>query len=76
MTTSKKPTSRASTSPVIIQGIPVGPGRAPLIIAGPDVIEDEASVLRHAERLKRICDHVGFPFILKCGYDNAIRSSV
>ena len=75
MTTSKKPTNRASPYPVIIQGILVGPGHAPLIIAGPDVIEDEASVLRHAERLKRICDHVGFPFILKCSYDKANRTS-
>ena len=60
---------------VEVNGICIGAGELPVVIAGPDVIESERHVLSHAERLKRICDRVGLPYILKCSYDKANRTS-
>ncbi|MBI4322948.1 MAG: 3-deoxy-8-phosphooctulonate synthase [Candidatus Omnitrophica bacterium] len=60
---------------VRIGSINVGAGEPPVVIAGPDVIESERHVLSHAERLKAICDRVGLPYILKCSYDKANRTS-
>jgi 2-dehydro-3-deoxyphosphooctonate aldolase (KDO 8-P synthase) len=60
---------------VEVNGIRIGAGQPPVVIAGPDVIESERHVLSHAERLKRICDRVGLPYILKCSYDKANRTS-
>ena len=60
---------------VEVNGIRIGPGELPVVIAGPDVIESERHVLAHAERIKRICDRAGFPYILKCSYDKANRTS-
>ncbi len=51
-------------------------GRNPIaLIAGPCVIESEASTLESAERLKRITGDLGIPFIFKSSYDKANRSS-
>ncbi len=60
---------------VTVNGIRIGPGELPVVIAGPDVIESERHVLSHAERIKTICDRVGLPYILKCSYDKANRTS-
>ena len=60
---------------VEVNGIRIGAGQLPVVIAGPDVIESERHVLSHAERLKRICDRVGLPYILKCSYDKANPTS-
>ena len=60
---------------VEVSGIRIGAGQPTVVIAGPDVIESERHVLSHAERLKRICDRVGLPYILKCSYDKANRTS-
>ncbi len=60
---------------VVVNGIRIGAGQLPVVIAGPDVIESERHVLSHAERLKAICDRVGLPYILKCSYDKANRTS-
>jgi len=68
---SRKPQARI----VEVGSIRIGPGQPPVVIAGPDVIESERQVLSHAERLKRICDRVGLPYILKCSYDKANRTS-
>jgi 2-dehydro-3-deoxyphosphooctonate aldolase (KDO 8-P synthase) len=52
-------------------------GECPLVlIAGPCVIEDEAATLRHAERLKAICDALSMPLVFKASYDKANRTSV
>ena len=60
---------------VVVNGIRIGAGQPPVVIAGPDVIESERHVLSHAERLNAICDRVGLPYILKCSYDKANRTS-
>ena len=60
---------------VEVGGIRIGPGQLPVVIAGPDVIESERHVLSHAERIKRLCERAGLPYILKCSYDKANRTS-
>ena len=60
---------------VEISGLRVGAGQPPVLIAGPDVIESQEHLLRHAERMKKICDRAGLPYILKCSYDKANRTS-
>ncbi|MBI4550353.1 MAG: 3-deoxy-8-phosphooctulonate synthase [Candidatus Omnitrophica bacterium] len=50
------------------------PGRL-VLIAGPCVIEDEKTVLRHAERISRIASQAGVPYVFKASYDKANRSS-
>ena len=56
-------------------GHPCGEGAPLVVIAGPDVIESEEHLLRHARLLKAITDRLGVPFILKCSYDKANRTS-
>lgn len=52
-------------------------GSAPLaFIAGPCVIEDELTVLRNAQRLKKYAETLGIPIIFKSSYDKANRTSV
>jgi len=47
-----------------------------VLIGGPCVIESEALVLRHAEKISRIADKYRIPFVFKASYDKANRSSV
>jgi 2-dehydro-3-deoxyphosphooctonate aldolase (KDO 8-P synthase) len=54
----------------------VGPGNPLFVIAGPDVIESEALVLRHAVRLKALCQKHAVPLAFKCSYDKANRTSL
>ena len=54
----------------------VGTGQPLFVIAGPDVIESEALVLRHARRLKELCARLSVPFAFKCSYDKANRTSL
>ncbi|MDP3723798.1 MAG: 3-deoxy-8-phosphooctulonate synthase [Candidatus Omnitrophota bacterium] len=60
---------------VKVGSITIGPNHPLVLIAGPDVIESERHLLSHAERIKRICDRVGLPYIVKCSYDKANRTS-
>ena len=53
----------------------VGPGRPLLLIAGPDVIESEASALRHAHALRELCARLRVPLIFKASFDKANRTS-
>jgi 2-dehydro-3-deoxyphosphooctonate aldolase (KDO 8-P synthase) len=61
---------------VTIDNIRIGAGNPLVLIAGPCVIESEASALRHAKTLKAIARKAGVPFIYKASYDKANRTSV
>ena len=63
------------TQEVRIGGIRMGGDNPIVLIAGPCVIESEASAFRHAKRLKGIAGRVGMPFIYKSSYDKANRTS-
>jgi 2-dehydro-3-deoxyphosphooctonate aldolase (KDO 8-P synthase) len=54
----------------------VGTGQQLFVIAGPDVIESEAMVLRHATRVRALCEKLQVPFAFKCSYDKANRTSL
>lgn len=56
-------------------GYTVGAGQPLLVIAGPDVIESEEHALRHARLLSDIAQGLGLPFIFKCSFDKANRTS-
>ena len=60
---------------ISLAGIAVGADRPLLVIAGPDVIESEAHALRHARLLREIADRHGLPYVFKCSYDKANRTS-
>lgn len=47
-----------------------------VLIAGPCVIESEASVLRHAEQISKIARELKIPYVFKASYDKANRSSI
>jgi len=58
-----------------IKDIKIG-GKNPIVlIAGPCVIESESHVMRHAEKIKKICGKSGVGLIFKSSYDKANRSS-
>lgn len=61
---------------ISLAGTKVGPGHPLFVIAGPDVIESEALVLRHAARVKDVCTRLRVPFAFKCSYDKANRTSI
>src|SRR5271157_1927432 len=46
-----------------------------VLIAGPCVIENRESCLRHAERLVAIARRAGFPLVFKSSFDKANRTS-
>ena len=51
-------------------------GEAPLaLIAGPCVLEDEGTVMRTAEEVKKVADRLKMPFIFKASYRKDNRSS-
>ncbi len=61
---------------VLVGGIPVG-GQKPLVlIAGPCVVENEKSALRHAKSIQKITRKLHIPLIYKSSYDKANRSSM
>jgi 2-dehydro-3-deoxyphosphooctonate aldolase (KDO 8-P synthase) len=61
---------------VKVGNVVVGGSRPFVLIAGPCVIESEASALRHAERLVAITRKAGVGFIFKSSYDKANRTSI
>ncbi len=61
---------------VAVGNIRIGYPNRLVLIAGPCVIESEASTLRHAKALKAIAKKVGIPFIFKSSYDKANRTSI
>ncbi len=65
-----------STREVKAGNVKIG-GKNPLaFIAGPCVIENEESVLRTAEKLKKYSESQSIPLIFKSSYDKANRTSV
>jgi 2-dehydro-3-deoxyphosphooctonate aldolase (KDO 8-P synthase) len=61
--------------PVAIGSVLCGGGRPFVLIAGPCVVENRDSALRHAEALRDITDRLGVPFVYKSSYDKANRTS-
>ena len=61
---------------VRVGAVRVGGGHPLVLIAGPDVIESEASTLRHAEKIAAIARRYGVPLIFKCSFDKANRTSL
>lgn len=57
-------------------GKQVGEGQPLFVLAGPDVVESEEMVLRHARRVREICERLGVPFAFKCSFDKANRTSL
>ena len=70
------PAAGPSVRPCRIGPLEVGPGRAPLLIAGPCVIEGLEHALKHAERLRDIAAQAGFAFVYKSSFDKANRTSL
>jgi 2-dehydro-3-deoxyphosphooctonate aldolase (KDO 8-P synthase) len=53
-----------------------GGGRPFVLIAGPCVVENRDSALRHAQALRTLTERLGVPFIYKSSYDKANRTAV
>lgn len=64
------------TREIISGNVKIGNNRPLVLIAGPCVIEDEATTMRHAERLMTICNGLSIPLIFKASYDKANRTSI
>lgn len=62
--------------PVHLGKISIGNGRPLALIAGPCVVENHQSALRHAKAIQKIARSLGVPFIYKSSYDKANRSSI
>jgi 2-dehydro-3-deoxyphosphooctonate aldolase (KDO 8-P synthase) len=60
---------------VKVGSITVG-GENPVIIAGPCVVETEEVTIKTAARVHAICASLGLPFVFKCSYDKANRTSL
>ncbi len=65
-----------ATREVVVGNVTVGGGSPLVLIAGPCVIESEASTLCHARILKSIAKKADMPFIFKASYDKANRTSI
>jgi len=60
----------------VADGIEVGGGAPLVLIAGPDVVENEAHAVRMAAALAAIARERDVPFVYKSSFDKANRSSV
>ena len=56
--------------------ITIGSGHPLVLIAGPCVVENEKSALKHAQAIQKIAKRLGVPFVYKSSYDKANRSSL
>lgn len=57
-------------------GWTIGTGKPLAVIAGLNVLEDEALALEVGTELKRICARLGLPYAFKASFDKANRSSI
>ncbi|MDD5454501.1 MAG: 3-deoxy-8-phosphooctulonate synthase [Candidatus Ratteibacteria bacterium] len=64
------------TKEIRIGNLKLGGSNPLFLIAGPCVIENEKSAAYTAEKIKKICDKLSFPFIFKSSYDKANRSAL
>ena len=64
------------TRVVQVGSVSIGGGHPIALIAGPCVIESEKNAMETAERIKRITEDAGVPYIFKSSYDKANRSSI
>lgn len=64
-----------ATHTVEVGALKIGGGHPLVLICGPCVIEDEQTMLRAAEGIRRIADKLGFPLIFKSSYLKDNRSS-
>ena len=61
---------------VRVGSVQIGDGKPLVLIAGPCVVENDKSALRHARAIKKIADRLKIPLIYKSSYDKANRSSL
>jgi len=61
---------------VIAGSVRIGGGKPFVFIGGPCVIEGRDITLRTAETLKRLTTSLDIPFVFKCSYDKANRTSI
>jgi len=64
------------TKEIKVGNIKIGKKNPTVLIAGPCVIESEASAMRHAKRIKAITKRLNIPFIYKTSFDKANRTSI
>ena len=64
------------TREIAIGNIRIGGKNPFVLIAGPCVIESEASAVRHAKALAGIARRYNVPFVFKASYDKANRTSI
>ncbi len=67
---------RQITKAIKIANVTMGGGHPLVLIAGPCVIESEALTMQTATYLRRLADKLDMPFIFKCSYDKANRTSL
>ncbi len=70
------PTQKNNPQIVQVGRIKLGAKGSLALIAGPCVIENEKSALRHALAIKKITGRLKIPYIYKSSYDKANRSSI
>ncbi|MCP3904677.1 MAG: 3-deoxy-8-phosphooctulonate synthase [Planctomycetes bacterium] len=56
--------------------VTIGPGHPLAIIAGPCVLEDDATNRLIARTMAELCGSLGLPYIFKASFDKANRSSI
>ncbi len=66
---------RLKATTVRVGSVTIGSGRPLALIAGPCVVENEPSALRHARAIARIAKRLHVPYIYKSSYDKANRTS-
>jgi 2-dehydro-3-deoxyphosphooctonate aldolase (KDO 8-P synthase) len=64
------------TAAVPIGAVTIGANAPLALIGGPCAIEDLDHALMMAERLRKVADGAGVPFVYKSSYDKANRSSI
>lgn len=64
-----------TTHPVQAGSVTFGDPCKLVLIGGPCVIESEASVMRHAEKISTIAREFNLPYVFKASYDKANRTS-
>jgi len=64
------------TREVRVGDVVIGGGNPLVFIAGPCVIEDEATTLYVAEKLKEYSEELAIPIVFKSSYDKANRTSI